>query len=194
LLSALGTDSIRVFAGDDDGGQTKTTVTYTVIAPALAPLAPAPVLPATPQRLPFTSPPLQEISAVRQLSSRWHGGNALPSTHSGAPPSAASSGTDFSFSSSTAGDLQLVFRRQESGRRNGPLCVAPTHANRHKPRCVRLGPAATLPIDAGAGENYVSFDGRVSPSSRLAPGPYVAKLELAGTLDVLGTLHFTIVK
>lgn len=199
LLSTVGTDSFQIFASDDDGGRTSTTVTYTVTAPALAPLvpvtpSPAPSGPATPMPLPFTPKPLQMISAVKESSAHWRAGNALPGTHAGAPPATRSPGTDFSFSSSTAGQLQLVFRRQEAGRKNGPLCVAPTRANRHRAACIRLGPPLTLPIDAGAGENYVSFDGRVSASSRLKPGSYVAKLELAGTIDVLGTLRFTILK
>jgi hypothetical protein len=197
LPSAIGTDSFQVSADDDDGGVAVTTVTYTVTAsqglePFTSGITLSPPAPPAPGSEVFAS--TQSISALRQFSSRWHGGNTLPATRTGAAPPPPRSGTYFSFSSSTAGELQIVFRRQQPGRKHGPLCVAPTRENRHRAACIRLGPAARLPVDASAGENYLSFDGRLSASARLKPGNYVATVELAGTFEVLGTLRFTIVK
>ncbi|MGA9284382.1 MAG: right-handed parallel beta-helix repeat-containing protein [Solirubrobacteraceae bacterium] len=169
----------RIVAGNRDGTTSGPDATFATTKPAPAP-----------------APSALVLSALKQSASKWREGSSLPraaSPHSRKPPV----GTTFSFTLNEAATVQLAFTQRASGRKVGHKCLAQTHANRHKRSCSRTVTAATLVLAAHAGTNTLRFQGRVSGSKKLKPGPY--------TLVVTGTgpggkssapqrLTFTIVK
>lgn len=109
------------------------------------------------------------VTAVAQSAAAWRLGSALPqiSRQRRLPV-----GTTFSLRLDQAATVKLAFAQRLRGRRVGRACVAPTHANRHRPRCTRKAPRGSLSFQARAGRNRVRFQGRLSRRRKLKPGRY----------------------
>jgi hypothetical protein len=104
-------------------------------------------------------------------------------------------GTTFTFSASEPGKLSIAIAKPAAGRRVGRRCVAPTRANRRRPRCTRYVTRATLRRPAGAGANRVAFTGRIGRRA-LASGRYRASAtvkDVAGNTSRASSAFFTIV-
>jgi streptogramin lyase len=67
----------------------------------------------------------------------------------------------------------LTFQKRAPGRRVGKRCLKPTRARRHRRRCTRyLTVRPSLVYTTKAGLRKVRFQGRLSRTRRLKPGPY----------------------
>jgi IPT/TIG domain len=120
------------------------------------------------------SPP--KIWDATQSHHTWREGGELARFRStGTPPV----GTIFSFVLNERANISFAFTQQVQGRQVGGKCVAETKRNRHKRRCNRTVTRGTLSVMGHAGTNKLSFQGRISPSRRLAPGSYT--LVITGT-------------
>jgi lysophospholipase L1-like esterase len=104
-------------------------------------------------------------------------------------------GTVFSFRLDEPAEVRIRIQRLVPGRRVGQSCRYPAARLRHKPRCIRTIPVATL-IDPGhAGRNEIAFSGLVRGRA-LQPGRYLAvfvAIDSAGA-SMAQTLHFSIVR
>jgi putative cofactor-binding repeat protein len=132
------------------------------------------------------------LTAASQSNSVWRAGNKLASIAKRVPV-----GTVFSFLLDQSAAVTLTFTQSVPGRRVAGRCVAPRPANRHKRACKRTVTRGTLaPLTGHAGTNKVSFQGRISSSRKLAPGPYTLRIaaRTAAGRSQTRTLSFTIVK
>ncbi|MGI8572358.1 MAG: DDE-type integrase/transposase/recombinase, partial [Solirubrobacteraceae bacterium] len=76
-------------------------------------------------------------------------------------------------------------------------CVTATKKNRHKPACKLTVTKGTLSFTAHAGENKISFQGRISRSKTLKPGKYtllITATNAAHQHSKAPKISFTIVK
>jgi hypothetical protein len=140
---------------------------------------------------PATSAPV--ITSVRQSVRRWRAGKSLARISSAKPPV----GTTFSFTLNTAAKVGFAFTAKLAGRKvKHGRCVAQTRSNRHKPSCTRIVTAGTLSFTGHAGTNKVSFDGRISPTKKLAAGTYALVVTATDSSGKATSkqLRFTIVK
>jgi hypothetical protein len=145
---------------------------------ASAPLAVAPVL-----------------SNLAQTRTSWRAGKATAVSPGATkrPPV----GTSFSFSLNESATVALAFNQSVLGRKSGGRCVAQTNKNRKRRACRRAVTRGTLRRAGHAGANHISFQGRVSPTVTLKPGPYtllVGASNAAGQRSRSSSLTFTIVK
>jgi hypothetical protein len=139
--------------------------------------------------------PAPTISKARQSASRWREGGKLAeiSRRKRRPPI----GSTFSFSLNEQASVSFAFTQQVSGRKVGRTCVAKTHRNARRKRCTRTTTAGTLSFAAHDGMNKVVFQGRLSRSKRLAPGPYTLVIKArnaAGQESAPVRLSFRIVR
>jgi hypothetical protein len=160
-----------------------TSAPVTVVAP------PAPAATSKP------SGPPPVLSAVRESASRWREGGKLAqiSRQKKKPPV----GTTFSFSLNEQASVGFAFTQQVSGRKVGHKCLAKTPKNTKRKRCTRTLTAGTLSFSGHSGANAVGFQGRISPSKRLAPGGYrltITATNSAGARSAPASLRFTIVR
>jgi hypothetical protein len=145
-------------------------------------------------------PPPLTATSLSQSSARWKPGNALPATTTAARAAAHAPGTRFALTTSRAATATFTFSRLVAGRVHGKACVAATRANRRAKACTRAVPAGAMTLQVPGGPTVISFDGRLSSTSRLRPGRYsVAVIAEAtatpvGSIVQVGTLRFTIVK
>jgi hypothetical protein len=78
--------------------------------------------------------------------------------------------------------------------------VALTRANRHAKSCTRAVPAGAMTLPSAGGPTVISFDGRLSASSRLRPGSYSVAVTAEATAAPVASVvpvaavRFTIVK
>jgi hypothetical protein len=138
-------------------------------------------------------PPGPSLSSVTQSAGRWRAGNALVRVAGAKPPV----GTTFSFTLNEAARVTFVFTDKVAGRKVKRRCVRATHGNRRQPACKRTATAWTLPFNAHAGTNRVSFQGRISSNRRLKLGSYTLTITAtngAGADSGPARLRFTIVK
>ena len=187
LAAGASCQTVLDFAPTAPGAATASLALQSTAANALAPVAlsgsgltPAP-LPVAPV-----------ISGAQQTHGRWRLGTKLAQIGRNRTPV----GTTFSFRISAAARVQFAFTQGVSGRRVGNRCVAPSKQNRKKRKCTRAITAATLSFAGHAGANKVSFQGRVSPTRKLAPGHYtlvITATNPAGRSAPVA-LGFTIVK
>jgi hypothetical protein len=106
-------------------------------------------------------------------------------------------GTTFSFTLSEAARVSIAFRQKTAGRLVDGHCVAQSHKNRHGRRCSRTVTKGSLVFSGHAGLDRVAFEGRISRSSRLAPGTYTAVItatNAAGQRSNSASLTFRIVR
>jgi hypothetical protein len=74
--------------------------------------------------------------------------------------------------------------------------VAPSRVNKHSSACTRAVAAGELRFSGHAGRNSVAFQGRISRSRTLRPGPYtmaITATDSAGQRTMARPLRFTIV-
>jgi hypothetical protein len=134
------------------------------------------------------------LSAVRQSAKKWREGKALAHIARKRRPRV---GTTFSFTLNEAARIRFAFTQTASGRKVKGKCVAPTKANRHRPKCTRILTRATLSFAGHKGANKVRFQGRVSRSKKLKLGRYTLVIIATNTAGQKSTPHkltFTIVK
>ena len=156
--------------------------------------------PASPSSVPSSVPssPLTKTStpSVQKLSEsakRWREGSRLAQlSQKGGPPV----GTTFSFLLNEPATASFSFTQQLTGRSVRSRCVAETSKNRHGRSCKRKVTAGALSLTAHAGTNKIAFEGRISRSKRLKPGPYTLTVSATNSAGVSNTkqLTFTIVK
>jgi hypothetical protein len=110
------------------------------------------------------------ISRLSQSHSRWRE-KALARTSATRKPPV---GTVFSFTLNGPATVTLSFSYAADGRKVHGRCRVATTGDRHDRKCVRA--AGSLSFKAAAGKRTVSFDGRISKHSTLAPGRYTVTL------------------
>jgi streptogramin lyase len=105
-------------------------------------------------------------------------------------------GTTFSFTLNEPAGVRFAFTQRVTGRRAGHRCVPTTKKNRGRPRCKRTVTRGTLSLSGHAGQDKVSFQGRVSASKRLRRGRYtlVVTARAGAKASSPARLRFTIVK
>jgi len=134
------------------------------------------------------------VSGFTQSSARWRAGTALAQTSTSSQPPV---GTVFSFSLNEEASVTLSFVQVLAGRKAGGFCVRETAKNRHKPGCKLTAPAGPLTFNAHAGANTVRFDGRITASKALKPGPCMVGIRAVNAQkrhSAPKLLSFTIVK
>jgi trimeric autotransporter adhesin len=132
------------------------------------------------------------ISHLSQSHSRWREGKALARISVARKPPV---GTVFSFTLNGAATVTLSFSYAADGRKVHGRCRVATSANRHDRKCVRA--AGSMTLKAAAGKRKVSFDGRISKRSTLAPGRYTVTLSATnagGKRSNSHSLTFTVLK
>jgi hypothetical protein len=116
---------------------------------------------------PPISPP--QITGATQSHGSWREGNKLPHISRRSTPRV---GTTFSFTLNEQATVTLTFTQAVKGRTVGRRCLARTNANSHRRRCTRTLTRGTLSFTGHTGANRIDFQGRIAPSTRLAPGTY----------------------
>jgi hypothetical protein len=89
---------------------------------------------------------------------------------------AGSRGTVFRYSLSEPATVSITLKRRVSGRRSGGACVPATKQLARAKRCVRFVRAGRLIRTSHAGQNAVTFSGRIGRRA-LRPGTYRAVLQ-----------------
>jgi Divergent InlB B-repeat domain len=139
-----------------------------------------------------SAPP--RLTGVNESAKRWREGKKLAEI-SGSKPKKPPLGTTFSFSLNEQASVTFNFTQQLTGRSVRGRCVAQTSKNRHGRSCKRKVTAGALSLTAHAGTNKIAFQGRISRSKRLRPGPYTLNVTATNSAGVSNTkLTFTIVK
>jgi IPT/TIG domain len=142
----------------------------------------------------FAALPVRPVlTRVRQSASRWRKGSRLPRISRKKKPPV---GTTFSFALNEAATVRMSFTQRVGGRKIKRKCVAPTRANRKKPKCTRTITVGTLNFQGHAGTNTVRFQGRLSRVKSLKPGRYTLTLTASGSAGLQSTprsVSFTIV-
>ncbi len=177
--NALGaiTTNVAPAPGPGSGGSGSTQTTMTTLAPVL----------------PISALSAPTVSGARQSNSVWREGNGLAKlTKKGKVPL----GTTFSFALNEPSSVSLTFTQSVGGRKVHGSCKAQSKSNRHKRACKRTVTAGMLVLSGHAGLNKVAFQGRISASKKLRPGPYTLGIvaRAAGESSSPATLRFTIVK
>jgi hypothetical protein len=133
------------------------------------------------------------VSNLRQSARVWREGNNLAKF---AAKHKSPVGTTFTFTLNLAGTVKLSFTRPGSGRlAAGGRCLAPNRRSRKRLACALVAGTVTHPAHAGV--NKVTFQGRVSRGTRLAPGSYVLVLTAIGAngqASTPQTIAFTIAR
>jgi hypothetical protein len=136
--------------------------------------------------------PAPIISAANVSPNTWRLGSVLPKI-SRKPPV----GTTISFKLSQAARATLTFAQPATGRKVGKRCKTLTRANRKKAKCTIPNVRGTLTLNGHAGTNKVKFQGRLSRTKRLKPGPYkltITAADSAGNRSNAKATGFTIVR
>ena len=116
-----------------------------------------------------TEPPRLAISGLTQSRARWREGKALAWL---SRTRALPVGTVFSFALNLPARVEFRFSQVVAGRYVKGHCVLSRRSNAKRPRCPLNVVRGHLAVAGKAGLNRLSFQGRVSPSARLAPGGY----------------------
>ncbi len=138
--------------------------------------------------------PAPTISGLAESHAAWRRGSALASISKTKP---LPIGTTFSFALDEQALVHVSFEQKLTGREVAGRCLAQTRSDAHKRACVRLAARGGLSLSARQGSNRISFDGRISAGSLLAPGSYEVLLiaeNSSGRSASTKALQFTIVK
>jgi hypothetical protein len=175
------------------GGSGTTTIPSAPFTPTPTPaLTPTPSL-APPPPAPASGLAPPAITAAGQSASIWREGGPFRSPARRQQPPV---GTTFSFAIDEQASVGLAFTQQMGGSRVNGKCMQ-TDGHRHSPACKRTVTAGTLFFTGHAGTNKVLFQGRISPTKKLALGEYtlaITATNAAGTRSNTNSLRFTIVK
>jgi len=152
--------------------------------------------PASPSSVP--SRPLTKLAtpSVQKLSEsakQWREGSRLAHlSRKDGPPV----GTTFFLLLNEPATASFGFTEELTGRSVRGRCVAETGKNRDAKSCKRKVKAGALSLRAHTGTNKIAFEGRISRSKRLKPGPYTLTVGAKNSAGVSRTkqLTFTIVK
>jgi 6-phosphogluconolactonase len=143
----------------------------------------------------FSTAPV--ISSAHESAQRWREGTALPSVNA-KRDQRPRAGTTFSFSLNERATVTLGFTQNTPEPNTERSCRAPAPHNRRQPRCTRTVAAGWLTFTGRRGRNTVRFDGRISPTKKLSPGPYRLVITATDTSDkersASGSLRFTILR
>ena len=143
----------------------------------------------------FSTAPV--ISSAHESAERWREGNNLPSFNAKRDKQPRV-GTTLSFTLNERARVTLGFTNNPPGRNIEHSCRAPAQHYRHQPRCTRNVAAGTLTFTGRRGRNKVHFDGRISTTTNLRPGPYRLVITATDTSDrqhsASGSLRFTILR
>jgi hypothetical protein len=121
-------------------------------------------------------PPPPVLNHLAQSHATWRSGRALAHLSRHTKKRRPPTGTVFSFELNEAATVKLQFLTSAPGRLVARKCVAPKHSNRRRHRCTRSLTAGTLTLPGHAGNDKVSFSGRLSAKRALAPGTYTLVL------------------
>ncbi len=141
---------------------------------------------------PPVPPPV--LSHVSQTHKTWRLGSKLAtitSTNHKQPPV----GTTFEFTVDQPAQVSFAFTQLFNGRKVKGKCVAQTSHNLHDGKCTRYGRTRSMSPNARAGTDKVTFDGRVSRSTKLKTGNYKVAIQArnsAGERSNSVSLKFTI--
>jgi hypothetical protein len=104
-------------------------------------------------------------------------------------------GTTFSFRLDRAATVKIAIQKRPAGQRVNGICKPPSHKLRHRPRCTRTIKIATLSRTGRAGNDKVTFSGRISGKA-LGPGNYRAVFTTTNAAGPSSpkTIAFTIVR
>jgi hypothetical protein len=143
----------------------------------------------------FSTAPV--ISSAHESAERWREGNTLPSFNAKRDKQPRV-GTTLWFTLNERARVTLGFTKNTPGPNIEHSCPAPAPHNRHQPRCTPTVAAGTLTFTGRRGRNKVHFDGRISTTKKLSPGPYRLVITATDTSDrqqsVSGSLRFTILR
>lgn len=134
---------------------------------------------------------IASVGRLQQSAGIWREGNRLATF---AAKHQTPVGTRFTFTLSEAATITLSFTRPGTGRGVGGKCAAVTKRNHKRQKCALV--AGTITHAAHAGVNAVTFEGRLSPHKKLAPGSYtlvVTAIGANGQTSAPQTIKFTIV-
>ncbi|MFN8132568.1 MAG: S8 family serine peptidase [Solirubrobacteraceae bacterium] len=104
------------------------------------------------------------------------------------------SGTTLSLTVSEPARLRVAVEQARTGRRVGRRCLAPTRANRAKPRCTRWAGVASLTRSVRKGTTRVKLPVRDAKGRRLPRGTYraaVTATDAAGNRSAVRRVGFT---
>jgi hypothetical protein len=136
--------------------------------------------------------PVASVSGLHESHRIWREGGHVATF---AARHSSPVGTTFTFTLDQAATVTMSFTRPGTGRTVGSKCAAVNRRNRKHRKCTIV--AGTITHAAHAGVNTVTFQGRVSPARRLAPGSYtlvVTAIGANGQTSTPQTIKFTIVK
>ncbi len=172
------------------GGACDSGAVERVVAAAPSP-PPSGSTPATTQGATTTAPSAPVLTDASQSNAVWRAGGKLASLSKRVPV-----GTVFGFSLDRAASVTFRFAQIVPGRRVRGRCVVPSGSNRRKPACKRAQPRGSFTVRGHAGADKVSFQGRLSPSSKLPPGAYSVQIVASNSAgrSQARTLRFAIVR
>ena len=140
---------------------------------------------------PTSTPPT--VTDLTQSNTVWREGNKLAVVSRKHRPPV---GTTFSFSLNEQASVSSAFTQQVGGRKVKGKCIAQTSRNRRERACRLTLVRATGLFTDHAGTNKVSFQGRVTATTKLKPGSYtlvIVATNEAGQHSAAKQLSFTIV-
>jgi hypothetical protein len=144
--------------------------------------------------LPFTEASIAPtLTGLAESHTTWREGTKLASFSRTLAPL----GTTFSLALNEPARVTFKFDQKTAGRKVSGKCVAQTNANEHKTSCERVLARGSLAFAGDAGENKLTFQGRLTQSQQLAPGSYAVLISAetsTGRRSTTATLSFTIAK
>jgi FG-GAP-like repeat len=138
-------------------------------------------------------PPAPALTGVRQSARAWREGSRLARIARRRPPV----GTTFYFTLNEQAKMSFLFTQHTGGRRVNGRCVAPRTGNRRKRHCKLALRRGRMTFLGHAGANKVSFQGRISRSTKLKPGHYtlvITATNSTGAHSAPAALSFTVVR
>lgn len=80
-------------------------------------------------------------------------------------------GTTYFFTLNETAKVTFTFKQRLSGRKVKGHCIPQTRRYRHKPSCWRSVTKGTLSFTGHTGQNRLAFQGRITRTKKLPPGP-----------------------
>ncbi len=191
--------TVEADADSDEYGDESQDACPTNPGPSACPVPdPAPAQPAAP---PPASPPAPPDAKVPVLSSLSVSHDVFRVNKSAqAAVRASPRGTAFRFSLSEAATVTIAIEQQFAGRRVSGRCQKVTSNNRKRNRCVRYVRLRSFKRSAKAGDNAVSFGGRIrvgGVARALRPARYRAGVtahDAAGNVSAKRQVAFRVVR
>jgi hypothetical protein len=109
------------------------------------------------------------LTNASQSNRRWRPGSNVARFAAAAKPPV---GTTFRFTLNKAATVRFAFAQLLPGRKVNGKCVAQTSRNRRRQACTRSVPRGAISFSSGTGLHTLSFQGRLTRTSKLMPGTY----------------------